>query len=83
MANRKRNRQLETNGLVITRALYGNRTALSRNDESRETQHELTSQVLDVTLPLNFLVSESGQLKVFLLQVLFLFVYVVMNPILY
>ncbi|XP_030947136.1 chaperone protein dnaJ 13 isoform X2 [Quercus lobata] len=63
VANRKRNRQLETNGLVITRALYGNGTALSRNDESRETQHELTSQVLDVTLPLNFLVSESGQLK--------------------
>ncbi|KAM3687007.1 hypothetical protein ACJW31_10G043700 [Castanea mollissima] len=63
VANRKRNRQLETNGLIITRALYGNRTALSRNDESRETQHELTSQVLDVTLPLNFLVSESGQLK--------------------
>ncbi|KAM4085666.1 hypothetical protein ACJW30_10G044200 [Castanea mollissima] len=63
VANRKRNRQLETNGLIITRALYGNRTVLSRNDESRETQHELTSQVLDVTLPLNFLVSESGQLK--------------------
>ncbi|XP_050264483.1 chaperone protein dnaJ 13 [Quercus robur] len=63
VANRKRNRQLETNGLIITRALYGNRTALSRNDESRETQQELTSQVLDVTLPLNFLVSESGQLK--------------------
>lgn len=83
MANRKRNRQLETNGLIITRSLYGNRTALSRNAESRETQHELTSQVLDVTLPLNFLVSESGQLKVFLLQVLFLLAYVVMNPILY
>ncbi|KAK9984683.1 hypothetical protein SO802_034208 [Lithocarpus litseifolius] len=63
VANRKRNRQLETNGLIITRALYGNRTALSRNDESRETQHELTSQVLDVTVPLNFLISESGQLK--------------------
>jgi DnaJ family protein C protein 11 len=63
VANRKRNRQLETNGLVITRALYGNRTALSRKDESRETQHDLTSQIMDVTLPLNFLVSESGQLK--------------------
>lgn len=74
MANRKRNRQLETNGLVITRAWYGNRTALSRKDESSETHNELTSQVMDVTLPLNFLVDDSGQLKVFSLQVLFLLV---------
>lgn len=63
VANRKRNRQLETNGLVITGAWYGNRTALSRKDESSETHNELTSQVMDVTLPLNFLVDDSGQLK--------------------
>ncbi|XP_040986142.1 chaperone protein dnaJ 13 [Juglans microcarpa x Juglans regia] len=63
VANRKRNRQLETNGLVITRASYGNLTALGRKDESSATHDELTSQVLDVTLPLNFLVNDSGQLK--------------------
>jgi DnaJ family protein C protein 11 len=74
VANRKRTRQLETNGLVITRALYGNRTTLSRKNESSETHNELTSQVMDVTLPLNFLVDDSGQLKVFSLQVLFFLV---------
>ncbi|XP_059440949.1 chaperone protein dnaJ 13-like [Corylus avellana] len=63
VANRKRTRQLETNGLVITRAWYGNRTTLSRKNESFETHNELTSQVMDVTLPLNFLVDDSGQLK--------------------
>lgn len=65
VANRKRTRQLETNGLVITRAWYGNRTTLSRKNESSETHNELTSQVMDVTLPLSFLVDDSGQLKVF------------------
>ncbi|XP_022758725.1 chaperone protein dnaJ 13 isoform X1 [Durio zibethinus] len=63
VANRKRNKQQETGGLVITKAIYGNRKALREGDELRETNDELASQVLDVTLPLNFLVNDSGQLK--------------------
>ncbi|RVW50553.1 Chaperone protein dnaJ 13 [Vitis vinifera] len=60
VANRKRNRQLETGGLVITKAVYGNRKALN---EPGEGDDQLASQVVDVTLPLNFLVNDSGQLK--------------------
>ncbi|XP_020248063.1 chaperone protein dnaJ 13 [Asparagus officinalis] len=63
VSNRKRNKQLENGGLVITRAVYGNRKAIKRVGEDRETEDEMASQVLDVTLPLNFLVSDSGQLK--------------------
>lgn len=62
VANRKRNKQLETNGLVITKALYGNRKSLEKRHETTESD-ELASQILDVTLPLNFLVNDSGQLK--------------------
>ncbi|KAJ9706901.1 hypothetical protein PVL29_002057 [Vitis rotundifolia] len=60
VANRKRNRQLETGGLVITKAVYGNRKALN---EPGEGDDQLPSQVVDVTVPLNFLVNDSGQLK--------------------
>ncbi|KAF8380498.1 hypothetical protein HHK36_027985 [Tetracentron sinense] len=63
VANRKRNRQLETGGLIITKAVYGNRKALKKRNEYREVDDELASQVVDVTLPLNFLVNDSGQLK--------------------
>ncbi|KAA8521386.1 hypothetical protein F0562_012052 [Nyssa sinensis] len=63
VAKRKKNRQLETGGLVITEGVYGNHKALKKRDDSRETEDELASQVMDVTLPLNFLVNDSGQLK--------------------
>ncbi|KAF5734896.1 DnaJ heat shock N-terminal domain-containing family protein [Tripterygium wilfordii] len=63
VANRKRNRQIETNGLVISNATYGSSKVLKKGDESREMNDKSTSQVLDVTLPLNFLVNDSGQLK--------------------
>ncbi|KAK6947582.1 DnaJ-like protein C11, C-terminal [Dillenia turbinata] len=63
VANRKRNRQEETGGLVIAKALYGNRKALRRKDESRVEDDTLSLQVVDVTLPLNFLVNDSGQLR--------------------
>ncbi|XP_057513256.1 chaperone protein dnaJ 13-like [Actinidia eriantha] len=63
VANRKRSRQLETGGLVITKAIYGSQKASKKRDELGEAKDELTSQVLDVTLPLNFLVGDSGQLK--------------------
>ncbi|KAM7273451.1 hypothetical protein ACFE04_028115 [Oxalis oulophora] len=64
VANRKRNKQTETGGLVITKALYGNSKALKKENESnRDTNNELDSQIIDVTLPLNFLVNDSGQLK--------------------
>jgi DnaJ family protein C protein 11 len=54
VSNRKKNRQLENNGLVITKALY----------ELNEINDDVASQVFDVTIPLNFLVTEAGQLKV-------------------
>ncbi|XP_031128595.1 chaperone protein dnaJ 13-like [Ipomoea triloba] len=64
VANRKRNRQLETGGLVVTRAVYGSRKALrNRTKNMEETGDDAASQILDVTLPLNFLVNDSGQLK--------------------
>ncbi|XP_031248510.1 chaperone protein dnaJ 13 [Pistacia vera] len=62
VANRKRNRQMETGGLVITKAVYGARNTLTR-DGSRDLNDETASQVMDVTLPLNFLVNDSGQLR--------------------
>nr|XP_029148922.1 chaperone protein dnaJ 13 isoform X2 [Arachis hypogaea]XP_029154187.1 chaperone protein dnaJ 13 isoform X2 [Arachis hypogaea] len=63
VANRKRNKQLETGGLVIMRALYGNERVLCNLNSSSETSLESTSEVIDVTIPLNFLVNDSGQLK--------------------
>ncbi|KAH9721292.1 J domain-containing protein [Citrus sinensis] len=64
VANRKRNKQLEIGGLIITKAVYGARKALTKLGETGESSDELASQVLDVTLPLNFLVNDSGRLKV-------------------
>ncbi|KAF3448336.1 hypothetical protein FNV43_RR09049 [Rhamnella rubrinervis] len=63
VANRKKERQIERDGLVITRAVYGNGKALKKRDESAEANCEWDSQFIDVTVPLNFLVSDSGQLK--------------------
>ncbi|KAK6118949.1 hypothetical protein DH2020_047310 [Rehmannia glutinosa] len=63
VANRKRNKQLETGGLVILKAVYGNRKALLNRKNSEETEDEVASQIMDVTVPLNFLVNDSGQLK--------------------
>ncbi|EXC28306.1 Chaperone protein dnaJ 13 [Morus notabilis] len=63
VANRKKARQLERGGLVITKAVYGNGKALKRIDEPVEANDESASQIIDVTLPLNFLVNDSGQLK--------------------
>lgn len=54
---------MESGGLVITKAIYGNQKVLRRREEQAEGDGEL-SQVIDVTLPLNFLVSDSGLLKV-------------------
>uniref|UniRef100_A0A1D1YMZ9 Chaperone protein dnaJ 13 n=1 Tax=Anthurium amnicola TaxID=1678845 RepID=A0A1D1YMZ9_9ARAE len=62
VSSRKRNRQVEIGGLVITRALYGNSKAFKRLDESNMMNDE-TSEIIDVTIPLNFLVNDSGQLK--------------------
>ncbi|XP_058778202.1 chaperone protein dnaJ 13 [Vicia villosa] len=63
VANRKRNKQLEMDGLVIMKALYGSDTILNNLDSSNETSFESTSGVIDVTTPLNFLVNDSSQLK--------------------
>ncbi|RZC63790.1 hypothetical protein C5167_025563 [Papaver somniferum] len=62
VATRKTTKQLEKDGLVIIKALYGNRKAF-KGSESQEVEEEVASQILDVTLPLNFLVTDSGQLK--------------------
>ncbi|XP_061973375.1 chaperone protein dnaJ 13-like isoform X1 [Populus nigra] len=63
VANRKISRHLETNELVITKAVYGSSKALKKADESREVNKESASEVFDVTIPLNFLINDSGQLK--------------------
>ncbi|KAG8382429.1 hypothetical protein BUALT_Bualt05G0076300 [Buddleja alternifolia] len=63
VANRKRNKQLEMDGLVVLKALYGNSKALLNRRKSEETEDEVSSQIMDVTVPLNFLVNDSGQLK--------------------
>lgn len=59
VATRKRNRQVETGGLIVTKALYGDPKAI----EKRHGEEEVDSGVIDVTVPMNFLVSDSGQLK--------------------
>lgn len=63
VANRKRSKQMEIDGLVITNALYGSSKALKKVIESRETNNEESSKIWDVTLPLNFYINDSGQLK--------------------
>ncbi|KAG7573742.1 Chaperone J-domain superfamily [Arabidopsis suecica] len=61
VATRKRNRQVETDGLIVTKALYGDPKAIERRDEGGV--EGVDSGVIDVTVPMNFLVSDSGQLK--------------------
>nr|GEX65592.1 chaperone protein DnaJ 13 [Tanacetum cinerariifolium] len=63
VAIRKQNKQSETNGLVIVEAVYGNPKAVKNSNNLEENNNELASQMMDVTLPLNFLVSDVGQLK--------------------
>jgi DnaJ homolog subfamily C member 11 len=64
VSNRKKNKQMENDRLVITKALYGNRKKIRENNDFNEINDDVASQVLDVTVPLNFLVTEAGQLKV-------------------
>ncbi|XP_010509572.1 PREDICTED: chaperone protein dnaJ 13-like [Camelina sativa] len=61
VATRKRNRQVETDGLIVTKALYGDPKAIERRHEV--VVEGVDSGVIDVTVPMNFLVSDSGQLK--------------------
>lgn len=63
VSNRKKNKQLENDGLVITKALYGNPRKIKESSELSEINDDVASQVFDVTIPLNFLVTEAGQLK--------------------
>ncbi|KMS97884.1 hypothetical protein BVRB_5g123130 isoform B [Beta vulgaris subsp. vulgaris] len=63
VANRKRNKQTEVGGLIITKAVYGSVKALKKQDELEGSNDDLASQVIDVTTPLNFLVNDLGQLK--------------------
>ncbi|XP_073047860.1 chaperone protein dnaJ 13 [Primulina eburnea] len=63
VADRKRNKQLERDGLVVRKAFYGNRKAMFDRHKLEETEDEMASQIINVTVPLNFLVNDSGQLK--------------------
>lgn len=64
VANRKRTRQSETGGLVIVKAVYGSHEALrNHRDKLDEEKDESAHEIMDVTIPLNFLVNDSGQLK--------------------
>ncbi|KAL2901668.1 Chaperone protein dnaJ 13 [Bienertia sinuspersici] len=63
VANRKMNKQIEVGGLIITKAVYGSAKALKKQDALEVSSDELASQVIDVTIPLNFLVNDLGQLK--------------------
>lgn len=64
VSDRKKNKQMEMGGLVITKAVYGNSRALKRRNECDEMNNDVDSQVVDVALSLNFLVDDSGTLKV-------------------
>lgn len=50
---------------MITEAIYGNRKAFKNRYELEERKDDLALQVIDVTLPLNFLINNSGHLKVY------------------
>ncbi|KAJ3682185.1 hypothetical protein LUZ60_014758 [Juncus effusus] len=63
VSNRKRQKQLDKDGLIITKALYGNKKIIREIDEFSEINDDVASQILDVTVPLNFLVTDSGELK--------------------
>lgn len=64
VSNRKRQKQLDRDGLVITKALYGHKNVIRESDQTSEVNDDVASQILDVTVPLNFLITDSGQLKV-------------------
>lgn len=68
VANRKKTKQVEMGGLVIVQALYGSQKALLNRCKSEESGDVVASQIIDVTVPLNFLVTDSGHLKVSLLN---------------
>ncbi|XP_047937924.1 chaperone protein dnaJ 13 [Salvia hispanica] len=63
VANRKKIKQEELGGLVIVQALYGSQKALLNRHRSDETRDGVPSQIIDITVPLNFLVTDSGKLK--------------------
>ncbi|KAG6407521.1 hypothetical protein SASPL_130513 [Salvia splendens] len=63
VANRKKIKQEEMGGLVVVQALYGSQKALLNRHRSEETGDGVPSQIIDITVPLNFLVTDSGKLK--------------------
>ncbi|EPS72194.1 hypothetical protein M569_02565 [Genlisea aurea] len=60
VAERKKNKQLETGGLVVLKAVYATPKSLSNLDKPEDAA---AFRILDVTIPLNFLVTDAGQLK--------------------
>lgn len=63
VANRKKIKQEQMGGLVVVQALYGSEKSLLNRHKSEEIGDGVASQIIDVTVPLNFLVTDSGQLK--------------------
>lgn len=63
-AARKQRRQEEGSGLVVTAAVYGNLEGGERTDDARRLREQqgLPDPYLDVRLPLQFLVDDSGYL---------------------
>ncbi|CAD5163862.1 unnamed protein product [Musa acuminata subsp. malaccensis] len=59
VSNRKKNKEVEKDGLVITKAIYGNLRTARGTEEHLEVDDDVASLILDVTLPLNFLVTNS------------------------
>lgn len=65
VAMRKKDKQAARGGLVIIEAIYGNLKGHGQREEEPVSgiENELPPPTLDVTIPLNFLVDDSGQLK--------------------
>ncbi|RWW04955.1 hypothetical protein GW17_00031789 [Ensete ventricosum] len=59
VSNRKKSKEVEKDGLIITKAIYGNLRAARGTDEHIEVDDDVASLIFDVTLPLNFLVTNS------------------------
>lgn len=72
VAERKRQKQTQRDGLVIVEGLYGDIKNKDRNDSSDmrsveeldDDDGDLPPPHIDVTIPLQFLVDDSGELRV-------------------
>ena len=75
VAERKKQKQVQSQGLVILAAIYGDIEAYEKGVSGIQyTAHSTGNGIadlppyLDVTIPLQFLVDDSGQLRVWIIQ---------------